>query len=227
MLNLGKAMEEIMFTTYNLTPVTIDSVSIAGRPIDKEEFIKKFNELGTLLESDDRKFWIIYEERFIETPYYHEIFWCIPSGELNFIFEDGEWYLFEEAEIVDFEDFDFSNIEDPADEYPDWVKSEEDKETYKKNVEKYKHSLKMYADFEEMFAQFIMYDKRATSDDFIVWQKLRAWTNVPDEEVSDDNKVIFIDYVYEFWHAFFMDVVDGSYEYMNILRMVWEAWEEN
>lgn len=205
--------------------MSINNIGITAIPVDKETFIERFGAGCQLLSNDT--YWIL-QDKFLPQVFYNiSLYWCIKKEELNFVFENGEWYLYEEDEIVDFEEYDFSNIEDPADEYPDWVKSEEDKGTYKKNVEEYKRSLKMYADFEEMLAQFIMYDKRATSDDFIVWQKLRAWTNVPDEDVSDDNKVIFIDYVYEFWHAFFMDVVDGSYEYMNILRMVWEAWEEN
>mgnify|MGYP007022374178 CR=1 FL=1 len=70
----------------------IDGQQIAGIPSEREQFIKFFHELETLLLSDDKKYWVLYDERYPETPWHEEYYWCIPTSEITFIRLDGEWH---------------------------------------------------------------------------------------------------------------------------------------
>lgn len=79
-----------------------------GYLMGKEEFIKMFNELNTLIKSDDEKYWILYDEVNQDTRFYEEIYCCIPTEEISFINEDGNWYLFE----VTIEEDDDENCEE-------------------------------------------------------------------------------------------------------------------
>lgn len=73
----------------------IDGEYCPGCLLNREQFIEKFNELQTLLLTDREDYWVLYDERFPETPYYTEIFWCIPREEIMFVNIDHQWYLHE------------------------------------------------------------------------------------------------------------------------------------
>lgn len=93
----------------NPMPVMVKSINLKidgdmhyGTPLTKEEFIGKFYELETLICTDDKMYWVLYEERFPEHPWCEEIFWYIPKEEIHFIYEEEHgWNIFEYRKSVE------------------------------------------------------------------------------------------------------------------------------
>lgn len=88
-----------MCDTVNDTVITeIDGQKTVCNLLSHDEFIKLFYELETLIRSDDKKYWILYEEE-NGFPWsigeYKEIFWCIPTSQIDFIRnEEGSgWHI--------------------------------------------------------------------------------------------------------------------------------------
>ena len=92
MKNSTKSVPHQEYAVY----INIDGQLTIGTPTTKEKFIKLFKDHETLLYSDDRKYWVLYEE-INAFPWsvgeYQEIFWCIPTSEINFIYDKGIWRI--------------------------------------------------------------------------------------------------------------------------------------
>ena len=178
----------------------IDGQKISGIPTTREQFIEFFNELETLLYSDDKKYWVLYEEINPETPWCREIFWCIPQSEIEFIYNENGWNLVGRVTL-----------------------DEDNEEEYNKKVEQFDL-------FEARFAHYVLFDPRADETIFKVWQSFQKWLTTPtDEDTIKDNKYCFLTWAEENWKAWFdciMDVTSTQYKYMNLTQTVWESWKE-
>lgn len=79
---------------YDTVSTKIDGQETFCNLVSIEEFIQYFYELETLICSDDKKYWLLYEEHNPETPEYYEVFWCIPTSSIDFIWnEETGWHI--------------------------------------------------------------------------------------------------------------------------------------
>ena len=190
----------------------IDGQPTHGIPTEREQFLEFFNKLETLMYSDDRKYWVLYDEVNPETPFCKEYFWCIPTEEIDFIRVDGQWYYHKNP------------VEDvlgriTLDEEPSPVGVSECNE--------YKRLLLMFNRFETNLANYLLGDSRADEHTFKLWKMVeheisRAQTS----DVADDNKVCLMTWLEQNWGAWLRCVLDGSYNYMNVTSIVLGSWKE-
>lgn len=185
---------------YVTTKVCIDGQSVIANIMDKHEFIRTFLELETLIRSDDKKYWILYEERFPETPEYYEVFWCCPASEVNFIDKDSEWIIETEWNI--------------------------ETEEIRNNRIAYEEDLQEFDEFIHAYGLYIMDDLRADTDSFEFYKAIQSWVKTPaDEDIRDDNKACVVSFLREHWKAWYESVLNREYKYMNVSGLVHDCWE--
>lgn len=178
----------------------IDGQSIEGTPTICEQFVEFFNELETLLMSDDKKYWVLYEEVNPETPFHKEYFWCIPASEIDFIWDEENGWC---------------------------IVSDEDDEECELEEDEYCYKLNTFTVFERNFGEYLLYNPKADANDFKVYKSIQKWANTPtDPDVCADNTVCLITYLEKYWNAWLQSILDREYKYMNLTQMVWNSWEE-
>lgn len=78
---------------YDIITVKIDGESVIANIMSKDEFVRTFFELKTLIKSDNEQYWVLYEEHGIGTEAYCETYWCMPSAEVDFIYDEDGWQI--------------------------------------------------------------------------------------------------------------------------------------
>ena len=182
--------------------ITIDGQCIEGTPTEHNQFVEFFNELETLLMSDDKKYWILYDAVNPETPFFKEYFWCIPTSEIDFVWKEEDGWHYVPAGITREDDI-FTKIE---------------------KMEEYNRKLKLYYEFEKNFAEYMM--ANASDEIWQIWKSMRKWTTPKYKDIADDNKVCLVTYLEEYWNAWFMSIVNQEFKYMNLTQTVWDSWLE-
>ena len=217
----------------------IDGTKIEGCVLAKEDFIKKFHELGTLMTSDCQNFWVLYEETNAfpwSVGQYSETFWCIPVSAIEFIRIDGEWHHMKN-ELTEMLDSLFGGVgKEPSPvgvsgtRKVSGVTLDEDYGTLEKKIEaevEYNRLLTKFDSFESAFASYVLFDKRADEDNFKVWKAIQEWVNTPtNKDVSDDNKMCLMTYLENEWGAWTDSILFEEYKYMNLTKIVWDSWAE-
>lgn len=149
LINWENLLEVPKVTHHEDIDLRIDGSVYDGWLLTKEEFIEKFKELTSVMSTyftltDDEKYWVLYEERYIGNPIWtDDIFWCIPKEEITFVLENNRWVIWEESEA------------------------------YKKNVEEYNRKLAKFGTFEANLGYYVLYNKRADYDVFRFWRHLQ------------------------------------------------------
>ena len=194
-----------------------NNTDIVGIQLTCNEFIKKFNELETLLLSDDKRYLVLYEEKNAfpwSIGQYKEIFWCIPTSEIDFIWseEDG-WHIASGVGVIGRVTLD----EDPDPEEYNRIRDA---------VAEYNKKFEMYERFEEAFAEYVLFNTQSDEHIFRIWKSLQKWVTVEDEDVAADNRVCLVTYLEEDWNAWFMSIINREFKYMNLTQIVWNSWLE-
>jgi hypothetical protein len=156
----------------NTVTFKIDSTSVCGTLVDIDTFIKLFKELETLMYSDNREYWVLYDEQ-NAFPWsigeYKEIFWCIPTSSIDFIKNESGWgwHIASGVGVVGRVTLD----EEPND---------------------YDRSLIIFDTFKDNIDKYMLSDKRADEYTFALWKVIKYDMKAADEDVTSDNKVCFI-----------------------------------
>ena len=200
---------------YKTVTLKIDGDSVMANIISRDEFIRTFNELETLMCSDDKKYWVLYEEHAPETLAYIEIFWCIPTHEIDFIWneEDG-WHIASGVGVTKGR----VTLDEEEDECEFELVLLEDV---------HEEELILFDEFAERFKHYLLFDKRADENTFKLWKALtQDIASAQTVDIMTDNKVCLVTWLRSNWGAFFECILDESFKYMNVTELVLESWNE-
>ena len=169
---LNKPVKQVK-RMYETVILKIDGEPVVCNIMGIDEFVKTFHELETLMYTDDRSYWVLYEEYAPETEAYQEIFGCIPMHEIDFILdEETGWRIASGVGVIKGrvtldEDEEFEFVEDA-----------------------YSHALNTYKTFECNFGHYLLFNKKADADNFKVFKAIQKFVDTPtDPDVCADNKV--------------------------------------
>ena len=74
----------------------------------------------------------------------------------------------------------------------------------------------IFADFKGMFCNYALNNSSTYYKDLAI-----SVCNLDDEF-----QIMFAMYLKIYWEAYMMDVINGTYKYINLTEMVWNAWLE-
>lgn len=192
----------------------IDGQQIAGTQLTRDDFIKKFHELDNMLMDDAHKYYVLYEEENAfpwSVGQYKEIFWCIPTSEIDFRRDlEGGWIHISGVTLDEEED-----------------KCEDEKLICVYEEDEYPNILNKYDMFKDYLEHYMLYCPDADETVFRFYKNMQNWVNSPDDiEICNDNRVCFILWLEKNWYAFMQSILDREYKYMNFTQIVWESWEQ-
>lgn len=228
-----KSFEEMLNASINADAITksyetitikIDGDAVFGNIMSKDEFIRTFHELETLMCSDDKKYWVLYEEHAPETPEYYEVFWCLPITQAEFWNIGGEWHHVKTdsdilSDILDT----VTGVTLDEDEYEFELESLESVET----LTEYEEKLVMFDAFELSIIHYILYDARADEDVFRLWKSIEQSIAIAtSDDIMSDNKVCVITWLEQNWGAYLECILDGKFRYMNVTSLVLDSWKK-
>lgn len=197
---------------YETVILKIDGEPVVCNIMGIDEFVKTFHELETLMYADDRSYWVLYEEYAPETEAYQEIFWCIPTHEIDFIWDMKKgWHIASGVGVTKVD----SVTLDKEEEF-EFVEDE------------YSKALNTYTEFMSNLGHYLLFNHKADADNFKVFKAIQEWTDTPiDTDICADNKVCLVTYLETYWNAWFQSILNREYKYMNFTHIVWESWLEN
>jgi len=194
----------------------IDGQRVVGTPLTRDKFIKKFNELNNMLMDDTKSYYVLYEEENAfpwSVGQYKEIFWCIPTSEINFRSDPEGGWMFVGGVTLCEEEFEF--CDDSENDY---------KLSYE---ESYDLKIEIYEDFEKKFSHYLLHDNRANEITFKLWKAFENHiSSAQTRSIKMDNKFYLITWLEHNWGAFLGCILDGSFKYMNVASLVLESWNE-
>lgn len=201
----GLAVPEDYGYKPECTYFRIDSTRVEGTQLSRNDFIKKFKELETLLMDDTKSYYVIYEEENAfpwSVGQYKEIFWCIPTSEITFRHDpEGGWQLVGRVTLCE---------DDEGGLMPDTDDTDAAYDTYRK--------------FLDCLGSYIIYHPLSDENSFKLLKMLKEHTNSTSSQSDREHRAAaLITYLCDQWGAFTESVLNETFKYMNVTAFVLDS----